>query len=54
MNDIHFYEVNLTWNGETRGKLASPVIASKTEIILTPKLSFHLVKPKPRQNVYLK
>ncbi len=36
MNDIHLYEVNLTWDTATQGTLSSPVIASKIEVVTPP------------------
>ena len=32
MNDIHYYEVNLLWDSETRGTLSSPVTPDKIEV----------------------
>jgi len=31
MNDIHYYEINILWDSETRGTLSSPVFQGETE-----------------------
>ena len=39
MNDIHYYEVNLLWDSESRGTLSSPVFPDKIEDATSPELS---------------
>ena len=36
MNYLHYYEVNLIWNSETRDTLSSPRIPSKIEVAMPP------------------
>ena len=36
MNDTHYYEVNLLWESDTRGRLSSPVIPSQIEVATPP------------------
>ena len=36
MNDTHYYEVNLLWDSDTRGRLSSPVIPSQIEVATPP------------------
>jgi len=39
MDNIHYYEVNLLWDSETRGTLSSPVFPVKIEDTTPPKFS---------------
>ncbi len=36
MDDTHYYEVNLLWESDTRGKLSSPVLPDKIEVATPP------------------
>jgi organic hydroperoxide reductase OsmC/OhrA len=36
MNDLHYYEVNLLWDFETRGTLSCPVTPDKIEVATGP------------------
>lgn len=36
MSDTHYYEVNLLWDSDTRGRLSSPVIPGQIEVATPP------------------